>query len=127
MKYLKCFEEIAQYRAFVNGEEFIIPSVYYIVEDKSVKYYALAPTKIFYIDNIECHFIDGMTWGEWIDSAYNTLGVYHDSGSGDIKNVLYDGNSIMSPTSTEVMHTIELIVENCRYTSIINGPGPGKV
>lgn len=64
----------------------------------------------FYIDGTEYYAPIGYTWGEWINSEYNTAGVYSD---GSVKTS--DSYTIVHPAIAEELSTSEKIFLGCDY------------
>jgi hypothetical protein len=82
MKYLKLFDSDSQYSDFINSDEFLLPSVGYVVNSELVHFNPIIPPKeitftIFNYkngDNGIFTALEGMTWREFCDSEYNTEG-----------------------------------------------------
>ena len=58
----------------------------------------------FTLDDITCYAEEDMTWGEWIESDYNTMGVYVEG-----KDVLLNGTYVVSDLSTTIQITSDVI------------------
>lgn len=88
MKYIRRFKVSSDYEAFKNSDDYITPNIVYINENSNLYLQPYVNNGeesggnliIFYIaDSIgirpnftEYTAIEGMTWGEWVDSEYNT-------------------------------------------------------
>lgn len=74
MKYLKKFDTTTEYDQFKVGNTFITPNVSFIVDGGVLLYQKVLTFKI---DDVEYVVEKGMTWEEWINSSYNTDGMYY--------------------------------------------------
>ena len=84
-KYLKLFNKLSDYETFKGGLDWITPNVSLILENgKQMRYNkrVVLPSKpnipstnliTFTIDGVEYQAEEGMTWGEWVESKYNTI------------------------------------------------------
>ena len=126
MKYLKLFEEKADYDSFVGGGEYIEPHVALIRREDSVVYkpYIPPPLITFYINAWELTAVEGMTFEEWVNSENNinpNTGVKHwvivDGYFKDIigQSYSYDG------TFENLVKGNDIIIENKRIT-VPQGP-----
>ena len=81
----------------------------------------------FVVDGVTCQAEEGMTWGEWIESDYNTMGVYLDSYG---TNIVCIGQNralkhIENPNNSGKTHY--LIIESAIYernSTAISPPPP---
>ena len=88
---------IAQWKALVEGDE-TVPNVQLFCSDGTIFYRAKIE---FTIDGTEYQAENGMTWGEWCDSEYNTLGCNVNS-EGTLIEIGFDfiwvaGDHVVSP------------------------------
>lgn len=74
MKYIKNFTNQSEYETFLKGEEFITPNVSYANEENEVYFLPLVLLPAKY-GELEFTFAEGMTWGAFINSEYNTVGL----------------------------------------------------
>lgn len=75
MKYLRKFQTNADYQAYKGGGDWVTPNVSLITGDNNIVYEPLASAVsliTFTIYSVEYQAEEGMTWGEWVDSEYNT-------------------------------------------------------
>ena len=112
MKYLKQFETEAAYVSYKDGNEFITPNVSWIKESDVIKYNSIKLIT-FIIENLSYQAEEGMTWGEWVNSSYNTdnyinAGTYigKDNEYGSIKK----SNIVVLPTDVIVVDTYDWII-----------------
>jgi hypothetical protein len=86
MKYLKRFQNNADYQAFKGGDNWLLPNLSAIEDsiDFPVRYNPIPQSSTFTIINNASgmrldwtsktlEFMPGMTWSEWVDSEYNTI------------------------------------------------------
>ena len=89
MKYINKFSTSADYQAFTEGGGYVTPNICYVEETDGIvlKPYIEPEKEIitFTIDGTQCQAEEGMTWGEWANSEYNTEEVYTVSSSGILK------------------------------------------
>lgn len=80
MKYIKRFSKVSDYETFRGGGEYITPNISLIDDGKRVysekKVNNESNLITFRINNIEYQAEEGMTWAEWCDSKYNSIGLY---------------------------------------------------
>ena len=78
-KHLKLFANHTAYEAAKNNID--KPNVVMCQQEGDIHYNKPAALITFQIiDNVystqyECHAEEGMTWGDWVESSYNTLGL----------------------------------------------------
>lgn len=77
----------------------------------------------FFIGDILYTAKEGMTWGEWVDSKYNTIGATNGDSDGENIGVIYVGESRVGNGSTSVRAT-DIIEVNGEYSYIRNKPKP---
>ena len=138
MKYLKKFSTESDYQTFKSSSEYIKPNVSAIEDSTSspVQYNPVKPTFTIICNESEMkldwtsktlEFIPGMTWGEWVDSEYNTINglLYEDNyfeirGGGGYAHVL----DSQSKTQTKDMKIIKDETYNTSHVSMccfVNG------
>lgn len=96
MTYIKLFENDEQYQEFVNSEEYITPNICYINTTDTVMIndkITLLEFSISYLydQRLQTYtgkYVEGMTWGQWCNSKYNTDGFYI-TNDGDIASDKY--------------------------------------
>lgn len=93
MKYLKRFQTNADYQAFKGSSDYVKPNLSAIEDsiDSPVRYNPIPQLSTFTIINNASgmkldwtsktlEFTPGMTWGEWVNSEYNTInGLIYDN------------------------------------------------
>ena len=74
MKYTKEFIQKGDYDSYVanNSDR---PFIAYVESLRKI-YYNGMPTFEFYIDGEKMYAEEGMTWGVWVESRYNTLDLF---------------------------------------------------
>lgn len=70
MKNLKTFETEEQYTSFKNSDNAIYPHICY-TEDTDKIWVEKYGKTIFYLDDVEMEFEEGMTWEQFVNSEYN--------------------------------------------------------
>ena len=77
MYYLKRFQTDVDYQSFKGGVEYIEPNVSAIIENNEIKYNGLIKKIItFLFRDSEYMAKEGMTWEQFVNSEYNTIGLY---------------------------------------------------
>lgn len=61
--------------------------------------------------------VDGMTWGEWVDSEYNTIGISNGSSMGEYVGSIYNGINYLRLEGYDVFAD-DVIVANGQYTIV---------
>ena len=81
------------------------------ISNTEIDYLFSDDKSVFYIGNNSYYFIEGMTWGTWISSSFNTAECYAQY------NYIYNsqGLMIMDADGAPVMHN-DLIIVNGYYT-----------
>lgn len=74
---------------------------------------------IFTIDSVEYQAEEGMTWNEWCNSKYNTLGLFVGTGYDGTKNVIVDPISLAYITY-DASHSNHTGYQNSYDSDIIN-------
>lgn len=69
---------------------------------------------LFYLSGLALLCIDGMTWGEWIDSKYNTCGVYLEEG------YVFDehGDTIAKASTDNPVSAVATIIAGQHYLTL---------
>ena len=67
------------------------------------------------IDGVEYTAIEEMTWGEWIESEYNTLGATSGNMHGDYIGWVYRGINMVELNNSHA-HVTDMIIANAIYT-----------
>ena len=115
MKYINRFSNDAEYQVFKGGD-YVTPNVNYI-EGIGIKMKPIKRLPTFELYDIRYlkelygiyEFEEGMTWREWINSEYNTIGVvYNRYNEISIENYVIGG-------STDYIYPDDLINKNEEY------------
>jgi hypothetical protein len=118
MKYIKKFANSADYQQFIGGGDYVTPNLclmedsYDVVlepeaaEVKIIKFYV--PYNPLSNEYIEYTAIEGMTWGEYVNSSYNVDGFYFSFS-------LHSPNGVMRVKGGALVKENELIIENYYY------------
>lgn len=132
-KYLKLIKSEESYNTWKDSDEAGYPHVAMyetnhpeatssegIIYEKSTE--KPKPTITFTIDGIEYQAEDNMTWGEWVESKYNTIGItkqyqYMDS-SGEYHFVYTNNKEIMTSGRHYVHESSVISADNYRTTGI---------
>lgn len=111
MKHLKLFQTETEYTTYKNGGDFVTPNVSYAVDNTKTFY---NPIKLitFTIENVSYQAIEGMTWGDWVNSSYNTNN-YINAGTCIGKNNEYGSinklDIVVLPTDTIIAYSYDWI------------------
>lgn len=77
MRYLKKFNTESDYQVFKESVDYIEPNVSLITDNNIIKYNKFIPKIItFFFNDSEYTAKEGMTWEAFVNSEYNTLGLY---------------------------------------------------
>lgn len=71
-------------------------------------------------------YIDGMTWGEWVDSIYNTRdqqGIFYKSD--DSGPIYCSYGEVYKDNGAIIVFASQLISDSVTYTILMNGSGGG--
>lgn len=115
-KYLHYYTQHSQYVEPTNK-----PAVSYCDQEDEVHYIPRATTFTFILDGyLEYQAEEGMTWGEWVNSSYNTNG-FHIGTFGTTNNAV-----LMPPTNQAVADTVSFqlvtvndIIDSNAYDTIL--------
>lgn len=118
MIYIKLFENDEQYQEFVNSEEYIAPNVCYVNTQNTLKMnkkITLLEFSITYLYNQSLQYYygqytEGMTWGQWCNSKYNTEGFYI-TNDGNIANDKYGIKKLYNSLAGTYMTSNDKIIK----------------
>lgn len=65
------FSTHSAYSTYINGNNVLLPNVSYCDSDGNIHYNELKLIT-FAIDNVQYQAVEGMTFGDWVNSSYNT-------------------------------------------------------
>lgn len=122
---MKIFRTYSEYEQYVNSDEFERPNISLIEEFETI---SITPEKednlfTFRIGDVEYQAEEGMTWTDWCDSKYNSIGLYISSwGSGPCLIDRY-GSMLYSITQNFMVSPIEKINKEYSYLLIQGGGG----
>lgn len=82
MKYITIFNSHTNYNTYSQSNYFIIPNMSYCISENEMHYTPeLSNTMISFVvravhgsENVTYQAEEGMTWGEWVNTPYNTDG-----------------------------------------------------
>lgn len=125
MKYMKIFRTYSEYEQYVNSDEFEKPNMSLIEESETI---SITPEEednlfTFRIGDVEYQAEEGMTWADWCDSKYNSIGLR--IGNGPFGQSLIDGHGsiLYNITTNSVVHPSEKI--NKEYIYYLTQAGGG--
>lgn len=131
MKYLKKFQTETAYQEYKSGSEYITPNLSAIVDNDQIRYnkYVKPDTTFTLINNVytgtgsftevNLKFDDGMTWLDFMNSQYNTIGIIDAYPSnGDYIEIFNQSYVIgTSPSSSDVKPTDKIIANKIYYVN----------
>lgn len=76
-RFFKRFAAHSDYETFKSSAEYIMPNISVCDDDKlNVHYNPIPPLINFNIDDESYQALEGMTWGDWVNSKYNINNIY---------------------------------------------------
>lgn len=121
MKYLKLFNNSTEHNSFKESSEYVTPNICAIKEENKLTFQEQVIVE-FYINGTLYKAPDGISWGTWCNSSYNTNGFYI---SGDkvystARSVVYKQSNF----NEKIKHTDSIVKnENYKYTVPSHGGG----
>lgn len=126
MKYMKIFRTQSEYEQYVNSDEFEKPNISLIEESETI---SITPEEeevnlfTFIISDVEYQAEEEMTWTDWCDSKYNSIGLY--IGNGPFGQSLIDGygSILYNITMNSIVYPSEKINKEYIYYLTQSGGG----
>ena len=132
MKYLKKFQTETEYQEYKNGDEYITPNLSGIVYKDQIKYNKYVnPTKTFTIINnvytgtgsfteVKLKFDEGMTWVDFMNSQYNTVGIFDAYADNGAHIEIFSQSYILGTSSgvSDVKPTDKIIANKTYYVNV---------
>ncbi len=120
LKNIKLFSTDSDRTTYESSASYETPYVSKVSADNSVHYNKVVQLITFTIASIQYQAIEGMTWGEWVSSEYNTDGFYWDS----FQIASQDGQYCVCLSDYTSVKNSDEIIDGYQYLKGISSAGP---
>lgn len=120
LKNIKLFSTDSDRTTYESSASYETPYVSKVAADNSIHYNRPLRIISFTIGNVSYQALEGMTWGDWVNSSYNTDGFYWDS----FQIASQDGQRCVCLSNYTSVKNSDKIIDGYQYLKGISAAGP---